>query len=193
MDNDLKDIFHKIHNLNISEITDPEKILESKLFNYNKNIFHQYNLNIFYSYNFDKSIIIYNLEGYFYNGFLNNNLPDGYGKMIFPDNSYYIGEWGEGLPCGKGSYENKIYKYNGEWKEGHKHGNGELIIDHQKIKVIYENNKIINIFREAPSPPLEKSLPSNKIFIMNKIFKYLKQYILNSILWKNLKNIKKII
>ena len=44
MDNDLKDIFHKIQNLNISEITDPEKILESKLFNYNKNIFHQYNL-----------------------------------------------------------------------------------------------------------------------------------------------------
>ena len=85
MDNDLKDVFRKIQNLDISTIPDPEKILEAKLFNYNKNIF--------YSYNFDESIIVYNLEGYFYNGFINNNLPDGYGKIIFPDNSYYIGEW----------------------------------------------------------------------------------------------------
>lgn len=172
MDNDLKDIFHKIKNFNISENLDPEKILELRLFNYNKNIFTKYNSDIFYSYNFDGSIIIYNLEGYFYNGFINNNLPDGYGKMILPDNSYYIGEWIKGLPCGKGSYGNKFYKYNGEWVEGNKHGNGELLIDNQKIKVIYENNKIINIFLEDIKIRKEnQNLKLDKAELFNKLEK----------------------
>lgn len=172
MDNDLKDIFHKIQNLNISANLDPKKILESRLFSYNKNIFTKYNSDIFYSYNFDGSIIIYNLEGYFYNGFINDNLPDGYGKMILPDNSYYIGEWVEGLPCGKGCYGNKIYKYNGEWNKGNKHGNGELIIDHQKMKVIYENNKIINIFLEDIKIREEnQSLEIDKAELFNKLEK----------------------
>ena len=78
--------------------------------------------NLFYLNKFissDKVITVYNEDGNTYLGKLKNGLPDGYGTLSNPDNSYL---------------------YNGEWKDGLKHGKGQLITDNLKYSGLFEND-----------------------------------------------------
>ena len=93
-----------------------------------------------------------------YEGEYRNSLKEGYGKCIYENSNYYIGEWKNGLRNGKGVIYNKkgeiIYKgnfkndkyngygeyfyedgkyYIGQWENGERNGKGILY---------YENNKI---------------------------------------------------
>lgn len=56
-------------------------------------------------------------------------MPDGNGKKTYFDGNYYEGEWKNGLRHGKGveTYYGMKGRYTGEWKEDMKEGSGEEV------------------------------------------------------------------
>ena len=52
-----------------------------------------------------------------YEGEWVNDKHEGYGKFIYANGEYYIGEWKNALKHGKGTmyYSNKNIKYEGDW------------------------------------------------------------------------------
>lgn len=62
------------------------------------------------------------MEAYFLNGKAN-----GYGIHIYPDGSFYSGEFKDGVYNGKGKFLYKLNKmtYEGEWRDGKPNGKGE--------------------------------------------------------------------
>ena len=100
---------------------------------------------------------------YEYEGEMKDNKRDGYGKLIFENGIYYIGQWKNGMRHGQGTLYNKdnsiIYKgdfendkyngkgmsieekgyyYIGQWKDGLKHGLGKYY--NKNNNLIYEGN-----------------------------------------------------
>ena len=100
---------------------------------------------------------------YEYEGEIKDSKRDGYGKLIFENGIYYIGQWKNDMKHGKGTlykkdnsliyegdFENDKYNgfgklneengdyYIGEWKDGLKHGLGKLY--NKKKNIIYEGN-----------------------------------------------------
>ena len=63
-------------------------------------------------------------DGTEYTGKWKNGLPNGYGKHIYPDGSYYKGNYEEGFKQGEGTFECKNYKYSGQWQNDEFHGRG---------------------------------------------------------------------
>ena len=66
-----------------------------------------------------------------YYGEIKNNLPNGKGSIMFAGingdwESEYDGSWKNGLFDGYGVLTYSGYNYQGEWKEGKKHGKGKL-------------------------------------------------------------------
>jgi hypothetical protein len=62
------------------------------------------------------------LEAFFLDG-----KAEGSGFHVYPDGSYYSGDFKNGLFNGKGKFFYKLNKmtYEGEWKDGKPHGKGE--------------------------------------------------------------------
>jgi len=56
-----------------------------------------------------------------YEGDYINGKGEGYGKYIWENGDYYIGQWKNGLFNGKGTYynSNKKIKYEGDFINGH--------------------------------------------------------------------------
>merc|ERR1711934_10325 len=153
IDDSIHHIFHNFSNLSINECNKIDtnsfnSTFKSKLNKYKKISFIKYNSDIFHNYELiqDKlegNGIIYHNDGYIFDGFLKNSIPDGYGKLEFPNNSEYIGEWKNGLPNGKGIYESENYKYNGDWFNGYRHGLGEIQLNNESFIVRYHNDNLI--------------------------------------------------
>ena len=59
-----------------------------------------------------------------------NDYRDGYGKEIFENGEYYIGEYKNNLRHGKGTdyYSNGNINYEGEYSNGKKEGNGKVFM-----------------------------------------------------------------
>ena len=74
--------------------------------------------------------------------FINEKIKDGYGKYIYENKDYYVGEWKDYLRNGIGTLYNKYGKiiYDGEWKNNLKNGQGKLYYKNGKIK--YEGNLV---------------------------------------------------
>ncbi|CAD8056958.1 unnamed protein product [Paramecium primaurelia] len=65
------------------------------------------------------------IGGNTYNGEWLDSLPDGKGKYIFSDQSYYLGEFVKGLFHGKGEFKSKEGTYyRGQWQYSKMHGQG---------------------------------------------------------------------
>ena len=66
-----------------------------------------------------------------YEGEFKNDLREGYGKYIYKDGSYYIGEWKKNLKNGKGIlyYNNNKKKYEGNFKDDKFYGFGKYIYE----------------------------------------------------------------
>jgi hypothetical protein len=65
-----------------------------------------------------------------------NNKRNGQGKLILSDQSYYEGNFIDGLYDGNGYFRNKNYIYKGEFSKGKKHGKGKL--ENLLKKTVYE-------------------------------------------------------
>ena len=81
-------------------------------------------------------------NGDIYDGWVNNELPNGKGKMIWSSEStVYDGEWQNGQMEGKGKC---IWKngdiYEGEWHKGQKHGKGKLVYATGRVEEGYWSN-----------------------------------------------------
>jgi len=82
-----------------------------------------------------------------YEGSYKNGKKDGTGKMTFPSNDIYTGEWKENKMHGTGTYEYKKTGdiYSGTFVEGQKEGEGcyEFGADSSKLKGKWEKGKFI--------------------------------------------------
>lgn len=71
------------------------------------------------------------IKGGFYQGKINNNKREGYGKFTFMNGDYYIGQWFNDKMHGLGiKYrQNGIIKYEGQFEENKYKGTGKYIFD----------------------------------------------------------------
>jgi len=78
-----------------------------------------------------KGILYYKNGNIKYEGDFKNNMPDGNGKYIWEDGSYYIGPWVKGLKHGKGKlyYANNNIKYDGNYNLDLFDGYGKYIAE----------------------------------------------------------------
>ena len=106
-------------------------------------------------------------DGDIYEGCWKNGRWNGKGRNIFDDESYYIGEFKDGLRhgCGilyfvKGEsykyfYEPRYeYRYEGEWKNGNKHGQGAFYYENGdkyegEWKDGYKNGQGVNYYADG--------------------------------------------
>lgn len=69
-------------------------------------------------------------DGVSYKGGFVNNTMEGHGTYEWPDGSTYVGSIRNGLRDGTGTFKSSAGKelivYTGDWKEGLKHGHGEM-------------------------------------------------------------------
>ena len=93
-----------------------------------------------------------------YEGFTKNNKLEGYGKYIYENGEYYIGQWLNDLKHGKGTiyYKNNTIKYEGDYVKNKCEGYGKYIdengdyyigqflngLKHGKGTEYYKNNTI---------------------------------------------------
>ena len=78
----------------------------------------------------DKSITLYLEDGNTYIGTLNKGLFDGFGTLTSSDNKYlYTGEWKDGLKHGKGQLITEKIKYSGNFKNDAFSGNKGILCD----------------------------------------------------------------
>ena len=66
---------------------------------------------------------------------INIKIKDGFGKYIYENGEYYVGEWKNYLRNGKGRlyYKNGKIKYRGNWVDDEKDGKGKLFDKNGKI------------------------------------------------------------
>ena len=83
--------------------------------------------NNYFHYKNNERILQYCKETYSQNL---NDQYEGKGIMFFPDGSYYIGDFENGLKNGKGIYyyENGKIQYEGDWFENKREGEGKLYL-----------------------------------------------------------------
>jgi len=74
-----------------------------------------------------------------YIGDMKYGLPNGVGRFLYSDGSYYLGNWDNGLKEGVGMHINKDENYIGSWKMGEKHGNGISVVCNVSFNVTNEN------------------------------------------------------
>ena len=107
-----------------------------------------------YNLKYEKS----NYDNDLYEGFIKNNNFEGFGKYIWENGEYYIGQWLDGLRHGKGIiyYKNDSIKYEGDFVNDKYEGNGKYIygngdyyigqwlndLKHGKGTIYYKNNSI---------------------------------------------------
>lgn len=74
-------------------------------------------------------------DGRAFEGNLSNNLPNGSGRMTWPNESMYEGEFFEGSIQGMGrmTYPNGDY-YQGQWENGKRNGEGVMYYTSSKLK-----------------------------------------------------------
>ena len=78
-----------------------------------------------------------------YDGYWNNDLPEGNGKFIDKKGDYYIGPFKQGLKHGSGIeyYKNGEKKYEGDFVNGLKEGKGVYIYDKGYFAGFLKNDK----------------------------------------------------
>jgi hypothetical protein len=69
--------------------------------------------------------VLVKADGSKYEGHWKDGLLDGYARTILYNGEYYEGFMKNGKPEGEGIYCGTNTSYNGSWKDGRKHGNGE--------------------------------------------------------------------
>ena len=74
-----------------------------------------------------------------YEGDMKYGVPNGSGKFIYKDSSYYMGNWDNGFKEGVGMFIDHNENYLGSWKLGEKHGKGISVICNINFSVSYEN------------------------------------------------------
>ena len=72
---------------------------------------------------------------------LEGDCIEGKGKIRFESGGIYEGNFSQGKPNGKGSYEGSQYKYNGEYLDGKFNGIGVYENDKLKYEGFFKNNK----------------------------------------------------
>ena len=60
-------------------------------------------------------------------GDFSRSVPDGKGKMTYPDGAIYWGDFKNGYPEGFGILKDTNGIFIGQWKEGEPHGKGKQI------------------------------------------------------------------
>lgn len=58
-------------------------------------------------------------------GHFSRGKAEGQGAFIFPDGSYYSGEFRDNFAEGNGSYRSQAFSYEGEFKRNRFHGKGK--------------------------------------------------------------------
>jgi|JI6StandDraft_1071083.scaffolds.fasta_scaffold01334_5 hypothetical protein len=66
-------------------------------------------------------------DGRLYEGLLENNIRQGEGLFVLPDKSWFYGEFSNDKKDGFGTELNSRYRYQGQYVNGMKHGNGVLV------------------------------------------------------------------
>ena len=82
-----------------------------------------------------------------YEGELKNSLREGFGKCLYEDGRYYIGEWRNGLRNGKGIiyYNNNTIEYEGDFLNDQFSGSGKYIYkDGSYYNGEWDNNQTNN-------------------------------------------------
>ena len=79
-----------------------------------------------------------------YIGNIIDGKKEGKGKLIYPDGTYYEGNFKNDLFNGKGIFVNNNSIYNGDFLNGKKHGKGKIEIDIIKNKNSNNNNNYNN-------------------------------------------------
>ena len=69
---------------------------------------------------------------------INTKIKDGFGKYIYENGKYYVGEWKNYLRNGKGilCYKNGEIEYSGDWVNDKREGIGTLCYENGKIEYI---------------------------------------------------------
>lgn len=82
------------------------------------------------------------LNDSYYKGQFKDGLKNGYGVYVWNDGSIYEGEWRNGLLDGYGMYHfNKIKKYYGQWRNNLMNGYGEFYWETHMYIGFYVNDK----------------------------------------------------
>ena len=65
-------------------------------------------------------------DGSVYEGDSTDGVPEGHGRMVFPNGEYYVGMFSKGRMCGKGTYHwPDGDSFEGEYRDGRRSGLGE--------------------------------------------------------------------
>ena len=75
-----------------------------------------------------------NINQFQYNGIIIDGKKEGKGKLIYPDGSFYEGNFKNDLFNGKGIFVNNNWIYKGDFLNGKKHGKGKIEINIIKKK-----------------------------------------------------------
>ena len=81
-----------------------------------------------------------NINQFQYNGIIIDGKKEGKGKLIYPDGSFYEGNFKNDLFNGKGIFVNNNWIYKGDFLNGKKHGKGKIEINIIKKKNSDNNN-----------------------------------------------------
>jgi hypothetical protein len=76
-------------------------------------------------------------EGYHYIGEFVAGQPNGFGRALYGQKAYYMGRFREGKPHGFGNWTNGETRYEGEFVEGKRNGQGRLS-SYQGGNTLYE-------------------------------------------------------
>ncbi len=70
----------------------------------------------------------------YYTGYLEDGIPNGYGKLVYDSGNVYEGEWSYGSYNGKGTYKwSSGDSYSGDYREGKCHGEGTYIFSNGDV------------------------------------------------------------
>ena len=92
-------------------------------------------------------------NGDIYEGKFKDYKYNGYGKMIYKNGDKYEGDFKDNKFDGKGKFtwKKKNEEYDGQWKNGKRHGEGTMIsygkIYNSKVHGIWENDELIKIIK----------------------------------------------
>ena len=105
-------------------------------------------------------------NGFRYVGEWHDDMEDGFGRNIWPDGSWYEGNYQRGLQHGRGKFvvvngQDTLFEYDGDWADGKQNGVGiQTEVDGSKKKGVWIDGNLekwIEEFEPMPNNALDSS------------------------------------